>query len=71
MAEEWLLTVKERQKIWDDTALSPILCWEDDLLRAQLRKVAEKLYGILSSYPSHPESSIWFGQLRKEAGLDA
>ena len=78
---EWLLSDEERRRVWFEWeqrgGFNPSPESYDEIEdghakaqnQAQLRKVAEKLRDILSSYSSHPESSIWFGHLRKEAGL--
>ena len=74
---EWLLTVEERRKIWDDATNQKVGDWEDELLKAQLRKVMEWGYRICHN-AEHSESfpSICLvcpgcvRELHKEAGLD-
>ena len=75
---EWLLTVEERRKIWDDATKQKMGDWEEELLQAQLRKVVERLFSAEacphhrgSLYLRQPiECSGCWAELRQQAGLD-
>ena len=77
MIEEWLLSVEERRKIWDNATRQKVGDWEDELLRAQILKIAE--WGDELACPhftskrrkrlARRECYACWNELRKEADL--